>query len=454
MRRQGADEVSDFEIRYREAVEWIFSIRRFGSKLGLEYVGHLLGLLGDPQDDFRSLHVTGTNGKGSTTAMVASILAEAGFRVGMFTSPHLSTFTERIQINGRQISVEDIMRFVDEIRPLCEEMEADPGLRNPTFFEIVTAMAFKYFSERGVDFAVLEVGMGGRLDATNVVKALVSVITNVSLEHTEVLGGTVLEIAEKKAGIVKEGGVLVTATQDDDVYTLFEKICAAVGSRIFRVGADIKFEKLSAGLEGQRFRLEGIRDEYEGLSLSLMGEHQLLNAAAAVGAEEARGVHGVNVPREAIERGLRKVSWPGRLEVVQRNPLVVLDGAKDVEAMKAVKEALLGEFSYERLVAVVSISTDKKIPQMMGELSQAVDRYVVTTHGVMGRATDPTLIVEEAEKSGKPSEIVPDVKDAIRRAVELAGEDGMVIVVGSVFLIGEARELWFEPQNPFTHLER
>jgi len=286
------------------------------------------------------------------------------------------------------------------------------------------------------------------------VKALVSVITNVSLEHTEVLGDTVLEIAEKKAGIIKEGGVLVTATRDDDVYALFERICAAVGSRIFRVGTDIKFERVSADYEGQRFRLEGIRDKYEELNLPLIGEHQLLNAAAAVGAVEALGFHGVDVSKEAIERGLGNVKWPGRMEVVQRNPLVVLDGAKDVEAMKAVKEALLGEFSYERLVAVVSISSDKNIPLMMGELSQAVDRYVVTTHGVMGRAVDPTLIVEEADRHGKPSEIVPDMKDAIGRAMELAGDDGMVIVVGSVFLVGEARELWFEPQNPYAHLER
>ncbi|MDP7208215.1 MAG: cyanophycin synthetase, partial [Candidatus Bathyarchaeota archaeon] len=181
---------------------------------------------------------------------------------------------------------------------------------------------------------------------------------------------------------------------------------------------------------------------------------QLLNATAAVGAVEALGFHGVDVPKEAIEKGLGKVRWPGRMEVVQRNPLVVLDGAKDVEAMKAVKEALLSEFSIERRIAVVSISSDKKIPQMIRELSRAVDRYVVTTHGVLGRAADPALIVGEADKSGKPSEIVPDVKEAIGRAIELAGEDGMVIVVGSVFLVGEARELWFEPQNPFTHLER
>jgi len=290
------------------------------------------------------MHVTGTNGKGSTTKMVASILSEGGFRVGMFTSPHLSTFTERIQVNDRQIPVDDVLRLVNLIKPLCEEMETDRGLRHPTFFEIITAMGFKHFSEQGADFAVLEVGMGGRLDATNVTKSLVSIITNVSLEHTEVLGDTVLEIAEKKAGIVKEGGVLVTATQDDEVYTLFEDICADIGSRIFRVGTDITFEQLSSDYDGQRFRLEGIRENYE-LTLPLIGEHQLLNASAAVGAVEALGFHGVDVPRDVIERGLGKVRWPGRMEVVQRDPLVVLDGAKDVEAMKAVKEALLSEFS-------------------------------------------------------------------------------------------------------------
>jgi dihydrofolate synthase/folylpolyglutamate synthase len=201
-----ADGLTDLERKYREHIAWLFVVRRFGSKLGLVYVRHLLAQIGDPHEDFKSIHVTGTSGKGSTTAMVASILREAGFEVGMFSSTHLSTFTERIQVNSRQILVEDVVRLVEEVRLICEEMAGEPELRYPTFFEIITAIAFKYFSEEGVDYAVLEVGMGGRLDATNVVKAQVSVITNVSLEHTEVLGNTVLEIAEKKVSIVKEGG--------------------------------------------------------------------------------------------------------------------------------------------------------------------------------------------------------------------------------------------------------
>lgn len=447
------DDSSDLAIRYREHIEWLFAVRRFGSKLGLDYVKHLLAQIGDPHEDFRSVHVTGTNGKGSTTAMIASILKEVGFKTGMFTSPHLSTFTERIQVDGVQIPVEDVVRLIEEVRPLCEEMVEDPELRHPTFFEIITAIAFKYFSEEGVDYAVLEVGMGGKLDATNVVKSQVSVITNVSLEHTEVLGDTVLEIAEKKAGIVKEGGVLVTATADDDVYSLFLKVCEDVGSKIFRVGTDITFQKLSSGYEGQSFTLRGLSRSYKELHIPFLGEHQLLNAATAVGTVEALSFHGVEVPEDAVARGLSNVIWPGRMEVMQTSPLVVLDGAKDLEAARVIKEALLKDFTYDRLVAVVSISSNKRISEMIGEIAQAADHFVITSHRVMGRAARPSKIAAEVERHSRTFEVVDDVRKAVNRSIELAGKDGMVIVVGSVFLVGEAREIWHEPSNPFSHLE-
>jgi len=441
------DRSQSMESRYREAVDWLFHIQRFGSKLGLKYVSHLLGLIGNPHERFRSIHLTGTNGKGSTTAMVASILGSAGFRVGMYTSPHLSSFTERIIVDGRQIPIEDVVRIVSEIRPFVDEMDRDPSLRHPTFFEVTTAVAFKYFSEQKVDFAVLEVGMGGGLDATNVVQSLVSVITNVSLEHTEVLGKTVLAIAKEKAGIIKPGGVLITATADDEVYALFREVCLRTGSRIFRVGTDIAFRKLSSGLEGQRFKLDGLVHRFDELFVPLLGDHQLLNAAAAVGAVEALVYHGITIPKESIRQGLERVRWPGRLEIVQRHPLVVLDCAKDPEATRAVKEAVLREFRYGRLIAVVSISSDKDIPAMIEQLAQAADLFVITAHGVMDRAANPARIAEEVEKHSKPYEMVKDAKGAVRRAIELAGENDMVLVVGSVFLVGEARELWFEPSN-------
>jgi len=430
---------------YRKVLRWLFSLRRFGSKPGLEHISYLLGLMGDPHMNFKSIHITGTNGKGSTTAMVASILGAAGYSVGMFTSPHLSSFTERIVVDGEPIPPYEVVRIMDEIMPLIDHMLEDPGLRHPTFFEVITALAFKYFSERGVDFAVLEVGMGGRLDATNVVHALVSVITNVSLEHTEVLGDTVLEIAEKKAGIIKKGGILITATQDDDVFNMFKEVCRQVGSRIFRVDRDIRFTKFDSSFKGQSFQLNGLLYKFEVLFIPLLGDYQLLNASTAVGAVEALSFHEIKIPQTAIEKGLRMVNWPGRLEIVQRNPTVILDCAKDVEAAKAVKETLLNEFIFDRLIAVVSISSDKKIQAMIEQFAQAADFFVLTSHSVMGRAADPTLLSEEVEKHNKPYEVVPDVKEAVRRGIEIADKDDFVIIVGSVFLVGEAREIWFKP---------
>jgi dihydrofolate synthase/folylpolyglutamate synthase len=427
-------------MNYDEAVEWLFSIRRLGAERTLEPVYGLLKPLGDPYKSFKSIHVTGTNGKGSTSAMIASILRAAGYKVGLFTSPHLMEFTERIVVDGEQIPRADVVRLLERIRPIVEELHKGPEPIRPLFFDIVTAMAFKYFKEVCVDFAVLEVGMGGRLDATNVVQPLVSVITNVSLEHTEVLGNTVLEIAREKGGIIKPGGVLVTATQDDEVYALFKEICGRLGSRIFRVGKDITFRKGISSLEGQSLRIKGLRGSYD-LFTPLLGDHQLLNASAAVGAVEALSFSGVDVPAEAIARGLREVRWPGRLEVMQRRPLVVLDSAKDAEAMRALKEAVKG-FRHRRLIVVVSISSDKNIPLMIGYLTEVADRFIVTTHSVMGRAARPNIIVDEVTRHGKPCEVIAGVDEAVDRAISLAGEDDMVLVTGSVFLVGEARRRW------------
>jgi dihydrofolate synthase/folylpolyglutamate synthase len=435
----------DMQSTYNKTVEWLFGLHRFGSKPGLTNIRHLLGQMSDPHKNFKAIHITGTNGKGTTTAIIASILQAAGFRVGMFISPHLSSFTERITINGERIQPEAVVNIIEKMKPIIDEMVENPELRHPTFFEVITAIAFKHFSEQEVDFAVLEVGMGGRLDATNVVQALISVITNVSLEHTYVLGNSVLEIAEKKAGIIKKGGVLITATQDDEVYNLLSTMCKKVGSRIFLVGKDIKFNRLIRNLEGQSFQLEGITRHYDRLFIPLLGRHQLLNAASAVGAVEALNYHGIEISAEAIHEGLRNVKWPGRLEIVQENPLVVIDGAKDVEATRAIKEALLEDFPYPRRVAVVSMSSDKNVPEMIGHLVQAVESFIITAHSVMGRAAEPKTISNEIEKHSKPYRIETNLKKAVQEAIDIAGEDGMVLIIGSVFLAGEAREIWHRP---------
>jgi dihydrofolate synthase/folylpolyglutamate synthase len=428
-------------VNYDEALDWLYNVRRFGPKRTLGPTRHILKLLGDPQNSFRSIHVGGSNGKGSTSAMIASILGATGAKVGLFTSPHLEAFIERVKVDDMEIPREDAARLLTEIRPLFEEMlEQSMPLR---FFDVVTAMAFLYFREKAVDYAVLEVGLGGRLDATNVVDPLVSVITNIGYEHTNILGDTLPEIAGEKAGIIKQGRPLVTATRDDEVFKVFGEKAQELGSEVIRVGYDTEFRKVGAKMSGMTFDLRS-RMEYKGLKVPLLGEHQITNAATAVAAIETLSRYGVDVPEQAVREGLQGVYWPARLEVVRTGPTVVLDCAKDAEATEAVRRTLEGDVDAGRIVAVVSMSSDKKIPGMIDSIAAVAERFIVTTHSVMGRAADPTVIAAEVERNGRLYEIILDEMAAFKRALELAEDDDMVLVIGSVFLAGSARTFFRE----------
>jgi len=428
-------------VNYDEALNWLYNVRRFGPERTLGPTRQILKLLGDPQNSFRSIHVGGSNGKGSTSAMIASILGATGAKVGLFTSPHLEDFRERVRVNGEYIPEEDVARLLSGIKPLFEEMlEQSMPLR---FFDIVTAMAFQYFREMGVEYAVLEVGLGGRLDATNVVDPLVSVITNIGYEHTNILGETLVEIAGEKAGIIKPGRVLVTATRDNDVFRVFTEKTEELGAGVVHVGYDTYYTRTGSRLTGQTFDLHSLK-EYMGLSIPLLGDHQLLNAATAVAAVESLSRYGVEVPEEAIRLGLANVSWPARLEIVMKKPMVVIDCAKDAEAAEAVRKSIERDMKPRRIVAVVSMSSDKKIPGMIDSIAAVAERFIVTTHSVMGRAADPTVIAAEVERNGVPYEIILDEMAAFKRALELAEDDDMVLVIGSVFLAGSARTFFRE----------
>ena len=428
-------------MNYDEALDWLYNVRRFGPKRTLGPTRHILKLLGDPKNSFRSIHVGGSNGKGSTSAMIASILGATGAKVGLFTSPHLEAFIERVKVDDMEIPREDAARLLTEIRPLFEEMlEQSMPLR---FFDVVTAMAFLYFREKAVDYAVLEVGLGGRLDATNVVDPLVSVITNIGYEHTNILGDTLPEIAGEKAGIIKQGRPLVTAPRGDEVFKVFGEKAQELGSEVIRVGYDTEFRKVGAKMSGMTFDLRS-RMEYKGLKVPLLGEHQITNAATAVAAVEALSRYGVDVPEQAVREGLQGVYWPARLEVVRTGPTVVLDCAKDAEATEAVRRTLEGDVDAGRIVAVVSMSSDKNIPGMIRNIAAVSERFIVTTHSVMGRAASPELIAEEITKNVRPYEVIEDEKAAFTRALELAGEEDTVLVIGSVFLAGSARTFFRE----------
>lgn len=434
-------------MNYEETLYWLYNIKRYGAERSLEPIRHLLELLGTPQDGMRFVHVTGTNGKGSTSAMIASILRAEDYRVGLFTSPHLERFTERIKVDDCEIEEQKVAELGSRIRSLVEKMAKYEEPLYLRFFDIVTAMALLHFHESGVDIGVLEVGIGGKLDATNVVNADVSVITNVGLEHEEFLGTTLLEIADKKAGIIKPGGILVTATRENSVYDLLKDRCKQVGSKIFRVNGHISYKKLSSSIDVQRLDISGIQHRYTDLEIPLLGEHQLRNAATAVGAIEALNLQGVCTSPQSIANGLSYVKWEGRLEVVQRNPMVVVDAAKDQKAAKALSKALKSEFNYDKMIIVVSISQDKNIPQMISNLSKVGDLFIVTNHGVMGRAADPSVIAEELNKNGRPYYVIPNVEEAIERAIENASSEDLICVTGSVFLVGKVRNLLHENLN-------
>jgi len=427
-------------MNYQEVIDYIYNLRRFGDmKLGLERIELLLEKIGNPEKKLKLVHVGGTNGKGSTVMMVASILQAAGFKVGVYTSPHLSSYTERIVVNNQKIPEEEIIKLFNEFKPIIDEMIARGN--QPTFPEVTTAMAFKYFFDQKVDYAVVEVGLGGRLDATNVVNPSVTVITNIGLEHTDILGNSIEEIAREKAGIIKQGIPLVTATEEKKAFSVFKKICEEKNCEIFRIGKDAEWDRKSFDLNGQKFGVNVFGEEIKDLFIPLLGEYQVINATTAVAAVKLLKE---KIDEEKIREGLKKVKWPGRLEVVQKEPLVVLDCAKDPLAMRKLVGTIKKDFSYRKLIAVVSISKDKKIGLMIQRLAEIVDEFVFTKHKVQNRAVETEILEKEAKKYSKPFVVIEDVKEAVKEAINNSSKEDMVLIAGSIFTVAEAREIWFK----------
>lgn len=426
-------------MNYDEALEWLFNIRRFGPERTLGPTFHLLELMGNPQESYGTIHVGGTNGKGSTSAMIASILQTAGYKVGLYTSPHLEDFRERIKVDSEMIPVDDVTRLLNETEVLFNRMLGYNERMPLRFFDVVTAVCFKYFHEQDVDYGVIEVGLGGRLDATNILDPLVSVITNIGFEHVNILGPTLEDIAYEKGGIIKPNSVLVTAEERDNVFNVFKEKADAIGTRIVRVTESTSSEKKSASSKGQRFNLTTENARYDDLVIPLFGDHQISNATTAVSTVEEIQKKGVTITEDAVRKGLRNVYWPARLEVISKNPLVVLDCAKDAEATEAVRKTIQSDFTYDRLVAVVSMSSDKNIEGMIENIAQVADQFIITKHSVGGRAAEPEVLIREIKKSGKSFQVQVDDAKAFEMAVNQASEGDIVLVIGSVYLAGDAR---------------
>ncbi|HWB65486.1 MAG TPA: folylpolyglutamate synthase/dihydrofolate synthase family protein [Mycobacteriales bacterium] len=421
---------------------------RFPSRMvpDLDRIVDLLGLLGDPQRAYPAIHLTGTNGKTSTARMIDALLRGLGVRTGRYTSPHLESVTERICVDGDQVTQERFAELYDEVAPYAEIVDGRHADK-VTFFELLTAMGFAAFADAPVDVAVVEVGLGGRWDATNVINAPVAVVTPISLDHVGVLGDTVAEIAAEKAGLVHAGATVVSAVQPEAAGLVLAERAHEVGATVVREGIDFGVRSRAVAVGGQQLALHGLAGVYDEVFLPLYGEHQASNAACALAATEA--FLGAREPLDVdvVRAAFGGVKSPGRMEVVRRSPTVLLDGAHNPAGAAALAAAIEDAFNFDRLVAVVAILADKDAASVLAELEPLVDAVVVTTNG-SPRAMPVTQLTEVATEVFGEDRVHPigRLDDAIDRAVELA-ESGAplggagVLVTGSIVTVGEARHL-------------
>ena len=433
----------DTEKGYNLALDYLYSFVDYSLKhsselakadFNLDRMFALMESLGNPQKKYPIIHVAGTKGKGSTSALCASALMAAGSKVGLYTSPHLEDYAERIQVNGESISHEKMVELVEEIKPAVAKI---PKL---TTFEITTAIGFIAFTRAGVDAAVIEVGLGGRLDATNVVMPKVSVITSLSMDHMAVLGDTLAKIAEEKAGIIKQGIPVVSSPQKKEALEVLLRIADERNARLALVGRDVEFELLESSLDGQSVHLmDNLQHSTFNFQLPLLGSHQLINAATAYAALK---VSGLRISDKAIQKGFSQVKWHARFEVARREPPVIFDSAHNDDSFARLSETLDAYFPGKQVYLIFGASEDKNIPGMFRELKPKI-RKVIVTRADHPRALEVEKIQSLADQAGLLTEAVSPVSSALTRALELSAIDGSIVLsAGSMFVTAEVITAW------------
>ncbi|WP_110953378.1 bifunctional folylpolyglutamate synthase/dihydrofolate synthase [Anaerosinus massiliensis] len=426
-------------MNYQESLTYLDGLNKFGINLGLKRITQLLVLMGNPQNKYKTIHVTGTNGKGSTTAMLTAILNNAKIKTGMYISPHLVSYTERMQVNGKNISEEDFAESIAYVSTFVDRILAEGG-ESPTQFEVITAAAFYYFSKMEVEYAVIEVGLGGLLDSTNVIKPEVSVITNVTFEHADRCGGTLAGIAEHKAGIIKEGVPVITAAKGEAL-DIIRKVAEQKSADMFIAGED--FESFFKAFDGHKQEitfsadLMGVAMVYV---LNLLGQHQVENSAVAIMTALVLANSEKRITSEAIHNALLTVSWPGRFEVLsQEDHLILVDGAHNIAGAQSLRINLDTYFSDKEIVFLLGVLKDKDIDGILKALVKA-DDSVVVTEPLSERAAEPAYIANKI--IAKQVEVASSIEDGLRKASELAaGPDKILCIAGSLYLIGAVRSL-------------
>ena len=413
---------------YKEALAYISGVEFFGSKPGLARIGALLEKLGEPQKKLRFVHIAGTNGKGSCAAMTASILKAAGYRTGLYTSPYLYRFNERMQIGGKQIPDDALAELVTRIKPIAEAMD-----EHPTEFELMTAVALLWFAEEKCDIVVLEVGLGGRFDATNIIDAPeAAVIMNIGLDHTAVLGDTVEQIAFEKAGILKPGTEAVLFEQPEKVTAVIRARCAELGVPLHIADFSQIVSEFDS-LYGQSFTYRG-----EPYALPLLGRHQLKNAATVLELVEVLRRRGWKLEQSDVEHGLYAVSWPGRFELLSDEPLFVVDGGHNPQCAQTVAENLLHYFPDKRRILLLGILRDKDYAALTDILDPVADEYLCITPDSF-RALPAEELAEHLRRYGKPVTVCGSIRDGVTAALERSDENSVVCAVGSLYSVGEIR---------------
>lgn len=418
-------------MNFDEARAYIQSILWRGSKPGLERQTELMARLGNPQKDLKFIHIAGTNGKGSTAAMLASILKASGHKTGLFTSPHLSVYNERIQISGVNISNEDLAEVTSHIRPFAETMKD-----KPTEFELFTAIGIEYFKREKCGIVVLETGLGGALDSTNVIDTPeLAVITNIGLDHVRELGGTISSIAEAKAGIIKEGGDVVIYGQNPEAEAVFERVCGEKRARLYRPEYDkMVFE--SYGIAGHRFHYKFLRD----LELPLLGAFQRDNASVALKAAEVLNGKGWNISESSLRDGLKNVSWPGRFELLMQDPVFILDGGHNPQCTEAAALGLRELLSDRPIIFLTGVMADKDIEGIFAPLLPLAKEFITVAPDSSGRAMPPERLAEFLSGMGAKAAACSGIIDGVRLAVRKAGREGAVCAIGSLYMAGKIRE--------------
>jgi len=412
---------------YKKCLETMYGLRRFGIKLGLGTIQNILTGLDNPQKNFRSIHVAGTNGKGSVASTLAGIIKAAGYKVGLYTSPHLIRFNERIRINNRPIFNKDVVSAYEAIK------SAHSGKREPTFFEFTTAMAFYEFGRQNVDWAVIETGMGGRLDATNAITPALSIITNISLEHREYLGNTLRGIAAEKAGIIKRHKPVITGIKQPKALAVVEETAQKRSAPLFIFGRQFKAKRQKTG----GFFYDGIDQALHDVQSVLPGDHQIDNTALALASVEILNRKHTAITPRHIRDGLAHTHWPGRLEIVCQKPLIILDGAHNLMAARNLGRYLARNLGDRKLTMVIGILDDKPYASMLKSMLAACNR-VILTRAKINRALDPEILYALTKPAVSDAAIIADVDRAVAYAVKSAKSDEAICVAGSLYVVGEA----------------